>query len=51
MLYHDIVVEATRTMNEDARKSFGFFSMDFGSNVELGLDQIEEIVSCVVRKL
>lgn len=53
MLYHDIELEATRAMLEDASKSIGFFSMpdsdEYKPYVNTNIGNVDEIVKRVIE--
>lgn len=53
MLYHDIELEATKAMFEDASKSIEFFSMsnseEFKKYVDNGYENVDEIVKHIIE--
>lgn len=55
MLYHDIELEATKAMFEDASRSIGFFSMprsnEYSKYMGIGPNDVDEIVKRVIERV
>ena len=53
MLYHDIELEATKVMLEDASKSIGIFSLrqsdEYNQYADDGLEDVDKIVKRVIE--
>lgn len=55
MLYHDIELEATKAMFEDASRSIGFFSMpeseEYEKHISIRTSDVDEIVKRVIERV
>ena len=51
MLYHDIELEATRAMREDAKSSIGFFANSKGEQYSKYTSSSDISVDAVVKKV